>query len=213
MPEHGTASISGAYIEFQSAVLKALPRGITDELALKWAGEGERLTRMFSVLAQLPMAETNKTKKPTLTLPQYPPDSEVFELTIDGDAPENDPIEMVRCDGYGSPEKWKFTGQKVAGIQTRAFKLVRVGVCRNLKKVRQRLAQYGDIPEGQWRQAFKAAYPQPDGNGPIGIADSSWVDPDGGAGFPCVDSGGGSDFRWADDGRGGGWRWLVPASK
>jgi len=79
--------------------------------------------------------------------------------------------------------------------------------------VRQRLAQYGDIPEGQWRQAFKAAYPQPDGNGPIGIADSSWVGPGGLAGFPWVDSGGGSHFDWAGHDHDEDWRWLVPASK
>lgn len=143
----------------------------------------------------------------------YPADGVEFDLTLDFDAPEADPIEMVRRDGYNSPEQWQFTGKKVSGVQTRRFKLVRVGPCQNLDEVRQNLAQYGDVPEGQWREAFKAAYSRPDGNGPIGFADPSWVRPDGFVFFPYVDSDGGSDFYWADDGRAVGWRWLVPACK
>ena len=144
---------------------------------------------------------------------QYPADVVEFELTLDFDAPENQPLEMVRLDGY-NPEGWKFTGKKLSGIQIRRFKLVRVGHCLNLDEVRLKLAQYGrEVPEGQWRQAFKAAYPNPDGNGPIGFADPSWVSPLGRASFPFVDSVGGSGFSWAGCGRGGRWRWLVPASK
>ena len=143
----------------------------------------------------------------------YPADGVEFELALDFDAPENDPIAMVRQDGYGSPEKWRFTGQKLSGVQTRRFKLERVGACGNLDEVRQKLAQYGEIPEGQWRQAFKVAYPQSDGNGPIGFADPSWVGPDGDVDFPCVGSDGGSLFDWAVIGLGEYWRWLVPASK
>lgn len=45
----GTAStISGAYIEFQAAVLKALPRGISDEQALRWANDGTGLTQLLA---------------------------------------------------------------------------------------------------------------------------------------------------------------------
>ena len=65
--------------------------------------------------------------EPIPNFPQYPPDGVEFELTLDGDAVSNDPTEMVRRDGYGSPEKWKFTGKKVSGIQTRRFKLVSIG--------------------------------------------------------------------------------------
>lgn len=143
----------------------------------------------------------------------YPADGVEFELTLDFDAPEVGPIAMVSADGYSSPEKWKFTGQKLSGIQTHRFKLVRVGDCRNLDEVREKLAQYGEVPAGQWRAAFKAAYPKPDGQGPIGFADPSWVYPVGFVGFPCVYSDGGSFFGWAAGGHDGGWRWFVPASK
>ncbi|MBU1015223.1 hypothetical protein KKI17_02190 [Patescibacteria group bacterium] len=47
MPERGTASVSGAYVELQAAVLKALPRDIEDDLALNWARNGEALTTML----------------------------------------------------------------------------------------------------------------------------------------------------------------------
>ncbi|MBI4118766.1 MAG: hypothetical protein HY452_00705 [Parcubacteria group bacterium] len=145
---------------------------------------------------------------------QYPDDGVEFELTLNFDAPEADPIGMVRGDGYGEPEKWRFTGAKLYGIHTKRFKLVRVGYCCGPDEVRERIAGYGPIPEGQWREAFKAAFPKPDGNGPVGFAGSSWVYPNGYAGFPIVYSDGLSCFfRWADGGLGGDWRWLVPASK
>ena len=144
----------------------------------------------------------------------YPAKGEVFEPTLDGDAPENVPIHaMVAGEGYNS-KGWQFNGTRVAGKQTRRFKLVSVGYCRNLDEVRQKLARYdGKVAEGQWRQSFKAAYPKPDGKGPIGFADPSWFSPDGYAYFPYVGTGGGSGFGWADDGFGGRWRWLVGGSK
>lgn len=136
-----------------------------------------------------------------------------FELTLDFEATENDPIEMVRRDEYSSPEEWQFTGKKASGVQTRRFKLVRVGPCGNFNEVREKLAQYGEVPEGQWLQAFMAVYPKPDGNGPIGFADPSWVSPGGRAYFPCVGSDGGSRFDWVGREYGESWRWLVLASK
>lgn len=43
----GTASISGAYVEFQAAVLKALPRDIDPDVALGWTRNGESLARVL----------------------------------------------------------------------------------------------------------------------------------------------------------------------
>jgi hypothetical protein len=53
---------------------------------------------------------------------------------------------------------------------------VRVGNCRNLDDVRQKLAEQGEVPPDQWIEAFKKAYPKNDGNGRIGVADPSWMD-------------------------------------
>lgn len=139
-----------------------------------------------------------------------PADGVEFELTIG----TIDPLEMVRSDG-DDPTEWKFTGSKVVP-QTRMFKLVRTGSCTDLDEVREKLAENGSIPEGQWREALKKAFPRNDGQGPIGIADPSWVDPDGDARFPVLGGDGGpwsSSFVWADSGRGEGWRWLVEVGK
>ena len=143
--------------------------------------------------------------------PTYPMIAAVFELTLDGDDSKNQPLAMVRRDGYSG--NWKHKGPVVKGQHTRRFKLVQVGYCRNLDEVRQKLVAHGEIPEGQWREAFKAAYPTPDGAGPVGIADPSWLDSDGGADFPYVYSDGSSYFHWADDGRIERWRWLVAVGK
>jgi len=143
--------------------------------------------------------------------PTYPMIAAVFELTLDGDDSKNQPLAMVRRDGYSG--NWKHKGPVVKGQHTRRFKLVQVGYCRNLDEVRQKLVAHGEIPEGQWREAFKAAYPNPDGKGPIGFADPSWLDSHDVASFPCVFSLGGSIFVWADDGQHERWRWLVAVGK
>ena len=143
------------------------------------------------------------------TTATYPTEGKVFELTLDGDAPENQPIEMVKRDGYDNPESWKHTGLTVTGTQTRRFKLVSVGYCSTFDEVKAKLAGQGTTPEGQWREAFKAAYPTPDCNGPIGVADGSWAGPGGRAHFPCVNARGGSDFRCLAYYFNQYWRWLV----
>jgi len=47
MPQRGTASITGLYLEFQKAVLTALPRDIPDDLALNWATNGGALAKVL----------------------------------------------------------------------------------------------------------------------------------------------------------------------
>lgn len=148
-----------------------------------------------------------KGKIPALIVPKgIPADNVEFTLTLNPVAA----MDMVRGDGY-DPANWKFKGQGIAQPQTGRFKLVRVGYCRNLDEVRQKLGA-GNVPEGQWSKAFKAAFPANDGNGPIGFADASWAGPVGGAGFPVLCVRGGawrSAFVWAGDARGARWRWLV----
>lgn len=140
----------------------------------------------------------------------YPAEGEIFELTLD--AAECDPLTMVREDGY-NPTGWKYTGEGLTGVCTGKFKLVSVGYCRNLKEVWQKLTAHGVPAQGQWREAFKKAYPTPDAKGPVGFADPSWVLPDGNRSFPYVWSDGGSDFYWAGDDFDDYWRWVVAFSE
>lgn len=136
-----------------------------------------------------------------------PADGEVFELTLDGDAV--DPMEMARRDTHA--RDWKFDGTRLTGTHSRRFKLVCVGDQQGFDAVRTALVAHGRIPEGQWRDAFKAAYPLPDNL--VGVADPSWVRRSGRRFFPTVHtgrSGGDTDFHWAgfesfsDD-----FHWLV----
>lgn len=139
-------------------------------------------------------------------LPVYPAVGQEFELTLDGDAPENQPLAMVQCDGYAGA--WKHEGPLVEGKQTRRFKLVQVGYQPGLEAVRTALAAHGEVPPGQWREALKSSYRQ-DGQGPVGLADPSWQNPVGIAYFPYVHSNGDSNFDWAGDEFHDDWRWLV----
>ena len=45
MEKHGTTPVSGWYVEFQMAVLRALPRDITQEVAEDWRQNGEALAK------------------------------------------------------------------------------------------------------------------------------------------------------------------------
>lgn len=143
-------------------------------------------------------------------IPAVPANSEIFELTLDGDA--IDPMEMVRADGY-DPRNWQFQGPVVKGTQTRRFMLVQVGYCRNLDEVRQKVeAGSNTLAEGQWREAFREKYPKPTKGDLIGFGGSRWVNPFGDRSFPYLGDWGGawrSDFGWSDDGLNGSWRWLV----
>ena len=97
-----------------------------------------------------------------------------------------------------------FQGQK-----TRRFKLVQVGYCSNMEKVKVKVGTEGAFPEGQWINAFKAAFPEPDGQGPVGIPDASWIDSGGRANYPYILAFGLMQFNYAGHIRIEDWRWLV----
>jgi hypothetical protein len=124
---------------------------------------------------------------------KYPEIGEVFELTLDGDAPENQPLAIAREAPGFSEGDWRHIGKTIKGIQTRKFMLNRLDEdCYDLDELRQKLAARGKTPEGQWLKAFKAKYPYPDRDGPVGakaivgVADPSWVSPNGIVFLPCV---------------------------
>src|SRR3989344_518010 len=93
-----------------------------------------------------------------------PGESEVFELTLDGDAPENHPIGMVLRLGSGeglipmeSMNPFWFMvlhrGPVINGVQTRSFMWLsnqRLGRPKDLASVRIACEKHGKIPEGQW---------------------------------------------------------------
>lgn len=141
----------------------------------------------------------------------YPADGEIFKLTLDGDAPENDPIEMLRRDGY-SAVGWLYNGKKLTGKQTHTFKLVSLtGYGGDFERTLRDVVECGGIPEGQWREALKNAYPHHDSKSKtcVGVADLSWVNQYGFPCFPFIDIYGNSRFHWPAHSFFGRWRWLV----
>lgn len=137
----------------------------------------------------------------------YPKVGEVFGLKLNGDAIGNQPLEIVRRTGC-DPNSWKHDGPLAEGRVTRSFKLVPLEYCL-FGEVRSRLASKGKIPAGQWCLAFKAEYSSPNGEVSIGVADSSWIGPDGFSYFPYISRGGDVKLHRAADGFGKLWLWLV----
>ena len=130
-------------------------------------------------------------------------------MIIDGSAPWNDPMLMLRADGY-NPQKWYFRGKQVVGVQKRKFKLETVQGCSNLKEVLESLTDKGKAPEGQWRESFAEKYRLMSLQEQLGIPDASWIDEYEDAHFPYLTNLR-SGFHWADDIRRGGedWLWLI----
>ena len=98
------------------------------------------------------------------------------------------------------------------GRETRRFKLVSVH-CLSFYELTKILKEHGEIPESRWCEALKAAYPRPDDKGPIGIADSSRVPPNGDASLLFVHTGGPPSIKWPNVGFWGIRRWLVEVNE
>jgi hypothetical protein len=137
----------------------------------------------------------------------YPAIGAEFKLIIDGDARDNQPLALVRRAGFANG-CWAHNGSSVEGRQTRPFNLVAINH-NTFGVVLDELMHHGRIPLGQWVIGFKAVFPKTDGKGPIGVADASWVGPDGQLYFPCIGRGGDITFHRATGAFGTNWRWLV----
>lgn len=129
---------------------------------------------------------SNKSVAGILAIPDV---GEAFELTLAGDTDSE--------------------------TRTQKFKLVQfVNSEMHWEELVCKLEAEGPIPEGRWMEAFRIKYPQADGNGPIGITDSSgsWHDPkhpnffphDYDEGLPWSPS-----LVWADAPFNDDWRWIV----
>ena len=102
MTNHGTAPYTeGQLAEFIGEGTRALAL-IASRLGFERMGywSDKRSEEMQKVLlaALAPNGDVSESKTPAPKLPHCA-DGEVFEMTLDGDAPENQPLEMVRKDG------------------------------------------------------------------------------------------------------------------
>ncbi|MDP3996771.1 MAG: hypothetical protein Q8P86_03715 [bacterium] len=145
------------------------------------------------------------------------PHEEEFELTLAG-VPAH-PIKMVRSDGYCDANSWKFKGPKVGSMESRWFRIVRIGHQPNVKAVNRVLAKYGTPARGQWREAYKTSQQYPGHNIEglmIGFTGSIWLDAEHHHAFPCVlgrDSELHSFFAWVNRDFGDEWSFVVEVKK
>jgi len=182
-------------------VLRSLPDDLDPTTAQGWIENQEALHKALRE-ALVPRATTLPPKsKP----PAYPASNEIFSLTI---TKSFDGFEMLLDDGFKNWHAWRFTGGTITAPQTKCFKLVSIGYQPDFEAVKRELEKHGRIPQGQWRKAFKKAFPQTDGSR-IFVADPAWVDPHGLVHFPCVLDNGDEEFYRVDRDLGSNCRWLV----
>lgn len=120
-------------------------------------------------------------------------------------------LDMAKSNGYDT-SNWRFKGEDIAESETRRFKLVSLEYCPDLDEIRDKLTSSGQEPAlGQAWGAFKKAFPQNNGKGPIGFPDPSWVDQRGIARFPTLRGHGNLWVPYLDWTVGcyGDWHWLV----
>ena len=136
--------------------------------------------------------------------PKYPKIGVIFELTLDGDAPENQPMTMFESNGYIT-KGWWHNGVVVAGKQTHIFKLFQWK--GDWDKIGDKIGD--NNPPGQWRNAFLSTFPEPDDKCPIGVHDASWHSLHGRS-FPGIDLyGEPTFFRTNQITPFSPWRWLI----
>lgn len=88
MTKHGTASqVTGSYVEFQAAVLRALPRDINPDVALGWTQNCESLAR---ILREALTPDRNKKS------------SNTFPVTVNYNLLVEDAVRLGRYDSVNS---------------------------------------------------------------------------------------------------------------
>lgn len=137
--------------------------------------------------------------------PAFPKVGEVFELTT---SEEITGLGLVADFGY-TPDRWRSTAVTVPAGTTRKFKLIAVGRQPDLDAVTLACkAQGGKSTNGCWMKVFDNTFGHSRRNS-VGVADPSWVHPNGNARFPMVHRSGDRDFLYAGGFRFESWLWLV----
>lgn len=146
-----------------------------------------------------------------------PGPSESFELTLDADNPQNQPLALIlSCRSVVPVGHYKYEGPVIKGVMTRSFRFVEVEGSNTVQGLREAISVYGRIPEMQWCGALKGHFPK--GVRSLSIADFSVTNPLGDSEFPTFSLPepkwffpGGLNFSWSNWalGTNTGWKWLV----
>jgi len=163
MEKHGTAPVAGWYVEFQMAILRALPRDISQQIADGWRGNGESLAR---VLRDALMSDG----KPGNTYP----------VTVNYDLPVEDAVKAGKYDWMNSnvssknfPSKRKGTAEEEIVLVHFNRKIDSDEAVRELGKMGLRPAELPEL------LAFGAKYPDVQREFPVVALGSIWPSPDG----------------------------------
>jgi hypothetical protein len=198
MEKHGTTpQVIGSYVEFQAAVLRALPRDINPDVALGWTQNGESLTR---ILREALMPNDK------LAGNSYP-------VTVNYDLSVEDAVEAGKYDWSNSDVSTKHFPSKRKGTAEAEIILVHFNreiesdeAIRELDKMGLRPAELSD------GLAFGAKYPDVQREFPVVILGSVWQSPLGGrrCAYLVRDSGKRYlDLRWLDYGWDSGYRFAA----
>jgi hypothetical protein len=158
--KHGTASqVTGSYVEFQAAVLRALPRDVNPDVALGWTQNGESLARVL---------------REALT-PDGKPAGNSYPLSVDYGRSVEDGVKAGRYDWANSnitsrnfPTKWKGTAEVTVGLAHFNRYVSTDETLRELDKIGMRPAELHEF------LAFGEKYPEVQREFPIVALGSVW---------------------------------------
>ncbi len=172
MKKDGTASATGNYVEFQAAVLRALPRDISPDVAFGWTQNGEALARVL---------------KDVLT-PDGKPVGNVYPVTVNYDLSVEDAVIAGKYGWANSDISSKHFPSQRKGTTDAEIILVHFNrdtgsddVLRDLDKQGLRPAELPEL------LAFGSKYPDVQREFPVIALGSMWQGPDGSRFCACLD--------------------------
>ena len=134
------------------------------------------ITLVLTILFCLACSKTEEqTQPPPQPLVPVVQTGEMFELTMYSIVVEH-PELVFRDYSYGGVStSFRGTQTNICETGQHHFKLVDIGDQPNLEGVRKELEKHGQVPCGQWIEAFRFRFPLSDGIGSVGVADPSWI--------------------------------------
>lgn len=170
--KHGTTSqITGSYVEFQAAVLRALPRDIDFDAAIEWMNNGESLARVLRE-ALAPDGKLGNT---------YP-------LTINYERSVKDAVKFGRYDWANGNINTRNFQTKRTGKANIVVELIHFNKNISTDQALSELDRMEYLPAKLYELlAFGKKYPDIQREFPVVALGSVWQDRRGNRYVPCLD--------------------------
>ena len=172
MPNRGTASqVTGGYVEFQAAVLRALPRDIDVDVALGWTRNGEALARALR----------------EVLLPNGKPAGNTYSVSVDFGMSVEDAVKLGRYDWANGDINSRNFPTTRSGKEEVVAELVHFNRAIPTEDALRELNRQGYRPaELRELLAFGEKYPDVQREFPIVALGSVWQDRGGDRGVPYL---------------------------